>query len=40
VREDKDFGVVQIEQKKKLKFIWEKRRRKEREWRKIFWKNM
>jgi hypothetical protein len=34
--EDKDFGVIQIEQKKKLKFIWEKRRKRERDWWKIF----
>jgi hypothetical protein len=40
VKEDTDFGVIQIEQKKKLKFIWEKRRKRERDWWKIFWKNM
>jgi hypothetical protein len=31
VKEDTDFGVIQIEQKRRLKFIWEKRRR-ERNW--------
>jgi cell division protein FtsB len=40
VIEDTDFGAIQIEQKKKLKFIWGKRRRRERDWWKIFWKNM
>jgi hypothetical protein len=39
VKEETNFGVIQIEQKKKLKFIWEKRRR-ERDWWKIFRKNM
>jgi hypothetical protein len=30
VKVDTDFGVVQIEQKRMLKFIWEKRRKRER----------
>jgi hypothetical protein len=40
VKEEKDFGVIQIEQKRKLKLIWEKRRKRERDWWKIFWENM
>jgi hypothetical protein len=40
VKEDTDFGIIQIEQKKKLKFIWKKRRRRERDRWKICWKNM
>jgi hypothetical protein len=31
VKEDTDFGVIQIEQKIELKFIWEKRRKRERD---------
>jgi hypothetical protein len=40
VKVDTDFGVIQIEQKKKLKFIWENRRKREKDWWKIFWKNV
>jgi hypothetical protein len=40
VKDDTDFGVMQIEQKKRLKFIREKRRKRERNWWKIFWNNM
>jgi hypothetical protein len=36
----KEFGTEQINHKKKLKFIWDKRKRRERDWWKIFWKSM
>jgi hypothetical protein len=36
----KEFGTEQINHKKKLKFIWDKRTRRERDWWKIFWKNI
>jgi hypothetical protein len=36
----KEFGTEQIDHIKKLKFIWDDRKRREKDWWKIFWKNM
>jgi hypothetical protein len=36
----KEFGTEQINYKKKLKFIWDERKRREKDWWKIFWQNM
>jgi hypothetical protein len=36
----KEFGTEQINHKKKLKFIWDKRKSRERDWWKIFWKRI
>jgi hypothetical protein len=36
----KEFGTEQVNHKKKPKFIWDKRKSRERDWWKIFWKSM
>jgi hypothetical protein len=40
IREETEFGTIQIEQVKKHKFKWEKRRKREKEWWKEFWNNL
>jgi hypothetical protein len=40
VKEEKEFGYIQKEQRRKIKYIWEKRRKRERDCLKFFWKNM